>query len=479
MNPGHLVVVVEGSIESSLIDAVEGVLKNRRASRVTVFHARDDRGDPEDVVSQRIASAGESGWSVETVDRHLRSAWLERVVESNPEVIAYSPDGALLKLSGLASFQRQSHPRRIAPLVPAVSVDDTRFADFSVPRSGWIATPAAVRCFLKNIEDGAPLDIPAVMDLAHQDSYDLNWLSCPARNEAVDEPLGIDHEVRVDPSNVLAVIPHYLCHEWLGQCLRSLVNQTLCPENIVVIDDGSSEPPIEIVAGFPEVTLLATTRRIGPEAILHSIIYSTSYRSYLVQDADDWAASDRLEQLLAQAHRTRAELVGSQEFQFVVDKKCINLRTFPMDVNRAMASNPGHYLLHGSSLIARSLATRIGGFDRTLKLAADTDFLFRASCVARVLNVPHFCYFRRCRPGSLTSHPSSGLTSERRQQEAKIVQSRADLNGRRLSAGLEPDVYMAPATTTVDFVYHLGPQLRWVGAVPERIGHAGSRGRGR
>jgi hypothetical protein len=65
-------------------------------------------------------------------------------------------------------------------------------------------------------------------------------------------------------SRILVIIPHFRCEQWLDQCLFSILSQTRSPEGIVVVDDGSPEPPIDVVDQYPEVTLVAAEANVGP-----------------------------------------------------------------------------------------------------------------------------------------------------------------------------------------------------------------------
>ena len=46
------------------------------------------------------------------------------------------------------------------------------------------------------------------------------------------------------------------------------------------------------------MTLLHADRNVGPYRLVQQVIEDTDYDAYLFQDADDWSAPDRLEQLL-------------------------------------------------------------------------------------------------------------------------------------------------------------------------------------
>src|SRR5829696_8105989 len=73
----------------------------------------------------------------------------------------------------------------------------------------------------------------------------------PLVESFVDDPLAhplARRENRINRrSSVLAIVPHYKCEAWLGDCLDSLVKQTHPLDGIAVVDDGSGEPPIDIV----------------------------------------------------------------------------------------------------------------------------------------------------------------------------------------------------------------------------------------
>jgi hypothetical protein len=208
--------------------------------------------------------------------------------------------------------------------------------------------------------------------------------------------------------------------------LQSLVSQTRRPDAILVIDDASGAPPREIVAEFPGVTLWTTAVQCGPERILQSVMQTTDFDAYMVQDADDWSAAERLEDLLALAEQTGAELLSGQEMRVTPGVAEIQLRVLPLDVNRALERELGHSVSHSGSLIGRALAKRIGGFDPELRVTADTDFALRAAHAGRVANLASFCLFRRMRPGSLTSSPETGFGSAVRVAERDFLFARAE-----------------------------------------------------
>ena len=264
-------------------------------------------------------------------------------------------------------------------------------------------------------------------------------------------------------SSVLAVVPHFHCERWLPDCLDSLVKQTRPPQGIVVIDDGSGDPPVEIVAPFPQVTLLASAENVGPYRLIQQVIDETAYDAYMFQDADDWSLSDRLEISLREAERSGAEMVGCQSYRLIeVEGEVVPL-TYPLDVNAALAMNPTrHAIKHPGSVVSRDLIRRIGGFSTGFRFAADTEFQCRAAHVGRMVNVPEFVYVYRVRGGSLTSDPETGIGSPERLELNQMTFDRALENASRVEAGQRPNLEPLMTAGPVVLGHVVGPRLRGV-----------------
>lgn len=242
-------------------------------------------------------------------------------------------------------------------------------------------------------------------------------------------------------SSVCALIPHFECEEWLCQAIESLLDQTRPLDAIVVIDDGSPVPPVELVASYPGVTLLGAADNGGPYRLIQAAIESTGFDAYLFQDADDWSAPDRLEVLLDGAEAAGAELIGSHEVRVLVEEGDIVPVRYPLDVNAELAERPAAFpLLHPTSLAGRDLVMRLGGFATGMRFSGDAEFLRRAGHAARVVNVDHFGYFRRKRSGSLTMDPATALRSEARRQVQEALWARAHRNAQLSRRGAPVDL---------------------------------------
>jgi glycosyltransferase involved in cell wall biosynthesis len=277
-------------------------------------------------------------------------------------------------------------------------------------------------------------------------------------------------------SSVLAVVPHYRCERWLPDCLDSLVKQTRPLQGIVVVDDGSGEPPVEIVARFPQVTLLTSDENVGPYRLIQQVIDESAYDAYLFQDADDWSTEDRLETLLDEAERSGAEYVGCQGFRILTDEQEAVPYFFPLDPNASLATHPtANPVHHPASVVSRDLVVRLGGFATGLRFSGDAEFLRRAAHVARIANSPRYCYYYRTRANSLTSDPETGIGSPARQEVWDALFGRASENAQRVAEGHPPMLGPIAVAPPIALRHLIGPG--WPTVVPaephrSRIGEA-------
>ena len=222
-----------------------------------------------------------------------------------------------------------------------------------------------------------------------------------------------------DGLKIVAVVPHFACEIFLRRCLFSLVAQTRALDAIVVVHDGPTSPPVEIVQEFPTVTLLQSSVKSSPGALLQAVIESTSADAYLMQDADDWSAIDRLQTLLPIVASGQADFVGSHEMRVSSSETEMIPVTYPLDVNFALRQGPIGCFLHGSSLLTRSALTEIGGLSAGTAFGHDSELLQRAAYTSYVMNVDHILYFRSLRPDSLSASANTGYGSARRSRLAQ------------------------------------------------------------
>ena len=61
--------------------------------------------------------------------------------------------------------------------------------------------------------------------------------------------------------DVAVIVPNWNGRRWLGQCLRALSEQTSPPAEVIIVDNGSSDGSLEVVAGYPGPTTIIELHR--------------------------------------------------------------------------------------------------------------------------------------------------------------------------------------------------------------------------
>jgi glycosyltransferase involved in cell wall biosynthesis len=281
-----------------------------------------------------------------------------------------------------------------------------------------------------------------------------------ARTRATDRAPSLHRDC-----TVLALIPHFECEEYLDDTLASLAAQTRPLDGIVVIDDHSGTPPLEIVRRHPGVTLLRSDENVGPYRLVQQVIDDTDYDAYLFQDADDWSAPDRLERLLEHAEREGADMIGSQEVRIFCDEPQAIPIQWPLDGNEPFKERATAFpLLHPTTLVSRALLKAAGGFSSGLRFGGDAEFLRRAHHVGRCVNTSHHGYFRRVRRGSLTTAPATAIGTPARKELMEETFARANANAEAVARGEQPDLTPLRSGPRVGLERLAGPRLHTKGA---------------
>lgn len=437
------------------------IIDGMPASAITLIVNVAGRG-PDDVRRFSAAMSAQPAANVDLrlldgADGHDLRALLRGMTS---DLVAYLPAGSALAVPDVGGVPAGEDA--LAVWLPGFQApaDITHMHPHAAPAEGWIASTALLRR-VPTAAGSRPMEIAAGAAAGGPSPL---WMSAGGAADWPAPP-GTAGPIGED-ARVLAIVPHFRGERWLHQGLESLVRQQRPPENIVVVDDSSAQPPLEIVRRFDDVTLMRASENVGPYRLLQQVVDDTDYDAYLPQDADDWSSADRLALLLRAAAEAGAGMAGCQELRVMDDDRRLLPVSYPRDVNDALYRNPVAYpLLQPSSLISRELIRRTGGFATGLRFGGDSEFLRRAVHVGRVVNVPRFAYFRRDHPASLTHAPDTGFQSPARKALSRVLQERAVSNGR--AARDRGIVDLAPIRTAppVRLTHVCGPRLR--PAVPE------------
>lgn len=88
---------------------------------------------------------------------------------------------------------------------------------------------------------------------------------------------------------------NYNYGRFLGDAISSVLSQTTTPNQIIVVDDGSTDDSLDVLAGFGDaVTVIATENRGQPSALSTGFAQVTAGTVFLM-DSDDLFRADKIE----------------------------------------------------------------------------------------------------------------------------------------------------------------------------------------
>ena len=174
------------------------------------------------------------------------------------------------------------------------------------------------------------------------------------------------------------IIPVYNCQHYLGEAIESVLNQTLQPQQIIVIDDGSTDGSARVAKKF-EADILYIRRDNGGTGAARNTGVELAQGEFLAfLDADDlWAPFKTEAQLKVFATHPEADMVFGLTQQFVspdIDAGTGNPFVCP--------SEPSKGQVAGSMLIRRDTFLRVGPFDPGLRVGEFLDWYLRAQTLA-------------------------------------------------------------------------------------------------
>ncbi len=110
--------------------------------------------------------------------------------------------------------------------------------------------------------------------------------------------MNITKGLRGDLPGVSVYIPCYNGAHYIGACIQALLDQTRVPDEIIVVDDGSTDGTASVVQGFPSVVLVQFPENRGLSAARNAGVASARHELVASLDADCVAEPDWLAHLV-------------------------------------------------------------------------------------------------------------------------------------------------------------------------------------
>jgi glycosyltransferase involved in cell wall biosynthesis len=226
--------------------------------------------------------------------------------------------------------------------------------------------------------------------------------------------------------SIAVVIPAYNSMKYFRETLESVLGQTLPPDEVIVIDDGSTDgtPDFAESYGHPVRVLHRTRQRQAANRNFGAQEATSEWVAFV--DHDDVWAPNKLELQMAELNRTQADLCYTGR---ILLKQRGD--TFSLDriVETPSPENLRPWLykdvsfLASSVLMRRSTLLASGGFNPNFKYAEDWDHwmrLFHSGCKFAFCPEPLLIY--RCHTNNAsTANPLDVLDEVNQIYQAHIV----------------------------------------------------------
>ena len=183
---------------------------------------------------------------------------------------------------------------------------------------------------------------------------------------------------------------------WLSEALESVRHQFCDAWELICIDDGSTAPHVrKLIESYAKndrrVRLLSSPQNVGVTKATNFGLRAAQYPYVTFLDHDDYLEPDAVWQLIRTAQQTNADLIyGDEALTDEHLQGILEFRLRPAFSHDYYLSHP--YFVH-PICVRTELARRIGGWDESLEISADVDFVLRVLEQARqVAHVPAVLY---------------------------------------------------------------------------------------
>lgn len=153
-------------------------------------------------------------------------------------------------------------------------------------------------------------------------------------------------------SSVAVIITSFNSSAYVGQAVESVLTQTKLADEIVLVDNGSSDLTVPIAANYPIRILINTQPGVGASRSLG--LAETNSKLIKFLDADDVLMDDAIESLHSQIEASGCDLIYGKMCNFLDSKdNLVSKEQTSENVSSPMAL---------TSLLTRESIYRFGGF---------------------------------------------------------------------------------------------------------------------
>ena len=194
------------------------------------------------------------------------------------------------------------------------------------------------------------------------------------------------------PKSVSVIIPTYNYGRFIAEAIQSVLQQTHRPDEIVVVDDGSTDDTARVVAGFGDAVKYVRQENGGVCAARNKGVAESTGEIIAFMDADDTMEPESIAKQVALFGDEHVGLVHCGLRLFDDESG----ETIELQLEGGEDGVADNLLLWegasiagpGAILVTREAFDSVGGFDTGMKVGEDWDFCYRVARKFKVRFVP-------------------------------------------------------------------------------------------
>ena len=169
---------------------------------------------------------------------------------------------------------------------------------------------------------------------------------------------------------VSVIMPVLNGERFIGNAIQSILDQSHRHLEIIVVDDGSTDDTQRIVQSFGDDVQCLSQENQGPAKARNTGLKAATGNVIGFLDADDLWPANRLQKMLKRFEEDSSlEIIMGHTQSFHM-----------LDASKKEVLPDEPYIIPqlGSTLIRKSVFSKIGAFDPSLRFSEDQDFFLRA-----------------------------------------------------------------------------------------------------
>ena len=204
------------------------------------------------------------------------------------------------------------------------------------------------------------------------------------------------------------LIANYNNARYVKTALDSVINQTYCNWEIILVDDGSTDNFHEIIEDYineERILIFSNKENIGCGFTKHRCAQLASGEIFGYLDPDDKLDENAL-QIMVDAHLNSPEASIIYSTHFVCDENLIADRV--AEYVKELPGDTPYLLLNDGRIhhfvsFKKSCYQKTSGIDPNLKKAVDQDLYYKLEEVGKVKHIPQPLYYYRIHRGGIST----------------------------------------------------------------------------